>query len=78
MIQVIVHAKQYGGTYVARCGVGEDAVRGSATICNDQAAGVAAAKWFHARRVSGPVILDRQPVPAKGWDASYVATVHTA
>lgn len=75
MIQIIVHAKQYGGTHVARCGTGEDAVRGSSTTENKEAAFCAARKWFRARRVVGHITLQAQPVPAKGWEISYVATI---
>lgn len=75
MIQAIVHAKQCGGTHVARCGVGEDAVRGSSTMSNRSAADVTATKWFRARRIAGVHRLQPQPAPAKGWEVSYVATV---
>lgn len=75
MIQAIVHAKYYGGTHCARCGVGADAQRGSSTSSNEWAARLAAQKWFRARRITGQVSLQAMPAPAKGWQASYIATI---
>lgn len=75
VISEIVNSKYYGGTHIARCGTGKGAVRGSSTNCNENAAQLAAEKWFRAQGVTGEVTLHQRPTPAKGWQATYVAQV---
>lgn len=75
MIQVLVHAKYYGGTHIARCGIGDGAVRGSSTNCNRDAATLAAVKWFRSRGITCEVALEAKAKPANGWEITYTATI---